>query len=386
MTTVLRLGIIVGVVLSACSLPPVETLPDAGGPAGPSEGTPAGGSGSSGGGGAGGVTGEAGTGSAKPPFGHPSSTETYPKYEGFTLWVAEDFDAPIDLDKDPIWTWSDGGLSEGNVRFAKQGISFADGKMRITADNTKSVAGFSAQMCSLAEVGKVFTKPLVSGEFRSRYNTFRYGRYEARLKAPSPVATDSAIDGNYISTMFVFRTPKFNSWRELDIEVTGDSVSSVTTNLLFANNTSVWSADIADVQSFNAPGLDARADFHTYAIEWLPEKVTWFIDGKQVRLRTQSDGTLPIPEKSAKFIMNLWIFAGGGFGGTEGANNQYPMHSEYDWVRFYRWDGDTQYPCDGMSTACLTADDLTLSANNPCDGIPQTGTVKGAAPCQSQCQ
>ena len=45
----------------------------------------------------------------------------------------EEFNAPLDLDTDPIWTWSDGGLYEGDVRFVKEQISFSDGKMKITA-------------------------------------------------------------------------------------------------------------------------------------------------------------------------------------------------------------------------------------------------------------
>lgn len=38
----------------------------------------------------------------------------------------------MDLDSDPVWTWSDGGLYEGAVRFVKEQISFSGGKMKIT--------------------------------------------------------------------------------------------------------------------------------------------------------------------------------------------------------------------------------------------------------------
>lgn len=44
----------------------------------------------------------------------------------------EEFNAPLDLDSDPVWTWSDGGLYEGAVRFVKEQISFSGGKMKIT--------------------------------------------------------------------------------------------------------------------------------------------------------------------------------------------------------------------------------------------------------------
>ncbi len=73
---------------------------------------------------------------------------------------------------------------------------------------------------------------------------------------------------------------------------------------------------------------------HGYSVcssgfEWLPNKVTWYIDGKVVR--THYGGRPPIPDKSAKIMMNLWIFGPkANFGGKEIYNNRYPMTSEYD--------------------------------------------------------
>merc|ERR1712151_157417 len=61
------------------------------------------------------------------------------------------------------------------------------------------------------------------------------------------------------------------------------------------------------------------------------------------------------------------------------------MHSEYDWFRFYKWDGDKEYPCLAMDESCLTPDDLYLASNNPCDGIEQKGTVGGKKPCKAVC-
>ena len=86
-------------------------------------------------------------------------------------------------------------------------------------------------------------------------------------------------------------------------------------------------------------------------------------------------------------MMNWWIFGDNyGFGGKHGANNRYPMAAEYDWFRFYRWSGETQYPCAGMGSSCLTEDDNYLTGNNPCDGIAQVGTVYGKTPCTASCR
>src|SRR6185436_18704504 len=108
-------------------------------------------------------------------------------------------------------------------------------------------------------------------------------------------------------------------------------------------------------------GFDTQADFHTYAFEWLPTSIKWFIDGKLVRVKTAGSGQnkLPIPELSTKIVMNLWIFPTADLGGGDPALNQYPISGQYDWFRFYKWNQDQNYPC--MNTpACVSADDLKL--------------------------
>merc|ERR1712227_746342 len=127
------------------------------------------------------------------------------------------------------------------------------------------------------------------------------------------------------------------------------------TNVLSADYTSEWTPQIAKTLAIDA-GFNTRQDFHTYAFEWLPSGITWFIDGK--RVRHYAGGSVPVPDLPGKIMMNLWIFGPtADFGGKEIWNNRYPTTAEYDWFRFYQWDGESEYPCAGMGTSCLTADD-----------------------------
>jgi beta-glucanase (GH16 family) len=285
----------------------------------------------------------------------------------------EEFDEPIDLDRDMIWTWSDGGLSEGDVRFVKDQIKFSDGKMMIEVKHNDGKT--PTQSCSHAEVGTVSYKPLLSGEMRTKYNMFRYGRYEASIKAPTPNSHRPDSSGNYISTVFVYRDAKYTHWREIDVEITADDPHSVTSNMLNADHLSGWQPGIQLSTHGHFRDINTRTGFHTYAFEWLPDSIRWFIDGKQTR--EQKQGHLRIPDMSGKIMMNLWIFRGGGFGGGGYHNNQYPMHSEYDWFRFYKWDNEQHYPC-GPDGACLTdKDKKILASNNPCDGIKNEGEFHG---------
>jgi len=314
-------------------------------------------------------------------FGHPSASARYPSHSGFTLMLAEEFDSPMDLDADPIWTWSDGGLSEGQARFVKENIKFEEGKMVIELSSTPPS---HPQPCSHAEVDVIpNNKTATSGEIRTKHNMFRYGRYEVRMKAPAVQPSNPWIDGNFIATMFVFRDAKFKHWREIDVEVLGDASGAVSTNVITGENVRKFRIDMDRSKKYKAP-FNVREDFHTYAFEWLPHRITWFVDGEVIR--EEKTGDLPIPELPGKIIMNLWEFDKRAlFGGKEIWNDRLPMRSEYDWFRFYKWDGDEQYPCAGMGDDCLTKDDKYLSSNNPCDGIPQVGTVFGKAPCTAPC-
>eukprot|EP00929_Paragymnodinium_shiwhaense_P038115 TRINITY_DN201_c0_g1_i2.p1 TRINITY_DN201_c0_g1~~TRINITY_DN201_c0_g1_i2.p1 ORF type:complete len:417 (+),score=114.99 TRINITY_DN201_c0_g1_i2:1-1251(+) len=312
-------------------------------------------------------------------FGHPSSTIQYPQYPGFTLKLAEEFDVPIDVDNDPIWTWSDGGLREGQVRFVKEQIKFSGGKMIIEVSNKRPYPRM--QSCSMASKEHIPYKSLVSGELRSRHNMFRYGRYEVRMKAPEVQPGNTHKNGNFIATMFVYRDANAHHWREIDFELTGDRENSLTTNLLFADGTKNWKAYLQDSRKPNLGHVNIRKDFHTYMFEWTPEGVTWFFDGKVIRKGSR----LQTPEQSSKIMLNTWIFRGGGFGGGAIYNNKYPMRTEYEYFRFYKWNEEQKYPCGDMTTKCLDKDDMYLSANNPCDGVPQEGTIYGQGVCRATC-
>lgn len=332
-----------------------------GGVVGGAGGVPAGGTGGVPAGGTAGVSaGGAPTSCDNLPgvVGHPDCAATYPTYPGFTLALVEEFNAPIDLVNDPIWTYSD-GHPDGPVRFVKEGVGFADGKMTLTMTDSP-VAGSH----SYAEEEDVDTRDFSSGEMRTKYNNYRYGRYEVNFKAPSIHPGDTATNGGYVATMFIFRNPKFTQWREIDLEQIGDSPTVMGTNLINGDNKAAWGAEFADTTgSPHTIAFNAREAFHTYAFEWTSEAVTWYADDVMIRQQV-GPAKLPIPELSAKIMMNLWW---GSFGGN-GANNTWPMVTEYDWFRFYKWDTETTYPCSPVPT-CLPATDLDGAKNNTEDGV-----------------
>ena len=341
------------------------------------EANTAGGSSAGTGGAAGNAGGSGNAGShSGPPFGHPDPTVVHPQYEGFTLWVAEDFTQPLDLNHDPIWTWSDGGFE--THRFRKEALTFEPGKLVVTLSETPQAAS-----CSYANTGIASSRARTSGELRSKHNWFRYGRYEVRLKAPQVKPTDSQINGNYLVSLFTYRQPACQEWREIDLEVTGDAPGHLSTNLITSNHDCNFSSDKEQPTAYDLPNRSFRSEFQTIGFEWLPGAIKFYYLGEGdviVPLRTIAGAK--VPELSSKIMANLWVFNDTfAFGGPMGKNNVYPMRAEYDFIRFYRWDGDKDYPCADMSTACLKTEDLDLTGNNGCDGIGFTGDLSTCGQC-----
>jgi beta-glucanase (GH16 family) len=323
------------------------------------------------------TTGGAGTGATGPGkpdargiYGHPNPATSYPTYAGFTPFLIEEFDNPIDLNNDPFWTWGDGALYEGLTKMTENNISFENGRMVLTIKDEPQGGAYS-----FSAADNVAAKPLSSGELRTIYNNFRYGRYEVRMKAP--------VASNFIHTMFAYRAPAYLLWREIDIEIQAAPTNTFISNIIVAPpGTRVWSGSIEDATTKypypaatggnNAlPVLNTTTDFHTYAFEWLPDSVKWYVDGTLIRTKLNGIGKngLQIPKESTKIIMNLWVFTSKNLGGGDPAANVYPIKAEYDWFRFYKWNSDATYPC--LNTpSCLPADDLKLAKNNPKDPLP----------------
>ena len=379
-----------------------STTGGAGGTTG-TDGGATGGAGGSGGGSTGGMSGSAGAGAsvdsgrggaggapdagARPDvdsgngcegiLGHPTQPcALIPTYPGVKLKLVEDFDSPLDLDTDEIWTYSDGFSDQAQARFIKGAITFANGSAQITMNKPAGGAppGPTYAECTAAAFPAPFNAaaPQTSGELRTKYNNFKYGYYEFRIKPPVNTT------GNFIAAAFTFRTPKWQDWRELDIELQAANKSRVVpTNVIVGENQGGWSPGISDALDVMV-SFDTQADFHTYGFDWEPNVVNFYIDRatNPNPVRVYATGAkLPIPNKSAKIMMNFWLFTSTALGGGDPANNQYPMTMQIDYVRFYKSDQEAFYPCT-PTPACLSdathREDLDYSKNNATDGLPNT--------------
>jgi beta-glucanase (GH16 family) len=189
------------------------------------------------------------------------------------------------------------------------------------------------------------------------------------MAATSSGSNDRRWDAVHFSCHFgfVFRTPKWQDWREVDIEVTERSARFLQTNVLNGDNQTKYNSSFA---SFKESPLAHPIDdgYHVYVLEWLPNTVAFYLDPDRnpvpVR-RLGPNATFPVPDRPGKLMMNLWTF-------NHPQTGKYPMISQIDYVRYYKADlEDGPYPCSD-APACLGPSDLDYSKNNANDGIPPT--------------
>lgn len=130
----------------------------------------------------------------------------------------------------------------------------------------------------------------------SSQGRFLYGRFEATLRATN-------IPG-LVSGFFLHRDlPR----QEIDVEIAGNRPDLMLANVFF--NPGCDGAKF-DYGYRGTPfviklGFDASEAFHTYAIEWAPDEIRWFVDDRLVHRRVLWDPT-PIPDLPMTLHVNTW--------------------------------------------------------------------------------
>lgn len=75
-------------------------------------------------------------------------------------------------------------------------------------------------------------------------------------------------------------------------------------------------------------GLDFSQDFHTFALDWKPDSLTWYIDGVRRAQTTQH-----VPAEPMFMLINLAV--GGSWPGAPDATTHFPAYFDIDYVRVY---------------------------------------------------
>ncbi len=160
----------------------------------------------------------------------------------------------------------------------------------------------------------------VSREYTSaEVNTKRswtFGRFEARIKAAGNQGVLSAF----------WMTPLDKDWPpEIDIvEILGHDPHTA----YFTNH---YNTPVDRLMSSNSHVSrdNFSAGFHTFAVEWEPGIIRWYVDGVKM-----AESVAGVPAEP--FILRLTLPVGSGWEGDPAENSRFPQRMLIDWVRVYR--------------------------------------------------
>lgn len=192
--------------------------------------------------------------------------------------------------------------------YNKDYVTVKDGFLMITAD----------------KVGDTY----YSGKINTRGKAeFRYGTIEIRAKVPEGKGLWPALWmlGSNIAEA---------GWPgagEIDImEYVGRQPDTVHTSL----HTPESHGNTVNTKTTVVPGL-AR-DFHTYGVSWNSERITFFIDSREVYTfspEPKNEDTYPF-KHPFYFLINMAV--GGNFGGPEVDDSIFPQQFIVDYIKVYR--------------------------------------------------
>jgi beta-glucanase (GH16 family) len=129
-------------------------------------------------------------------------------------------------------------------------------------------------------------KPYMSGELRY-LGWFRYGYFVSRFRA--------SRGGGLVAAFFTFADPiSAEGQNEIDMELTGNAMRQI--ELTYHVN-GHHHRDIAQL------GFDTSAGFHTYAFEWRPDSIKWYIDNRLVHTSRADVEGLNRPQQ---IFVSLW--------------------------------------------------------------------------------
>jgi beta-glucanase (GH16 family) len=227
------------------------------------------------------------------------------------------------------WVSADGGCTNtSNAEqqwYSPSNVIESDGTLKLRAQ----------QQTTLAPDGKTYqyTSGMISsGRDTSLLSTppkfqFKYGYMEMRAKLPKGTGLWPAF----------WTLPSSQGWPpEIDaMEGRGDRPSDINVGVYNKDATgktvhgSVWITGLADY----------TADFHTFAVDWEPSYLDYYVDGV---LRIRVTDPTRIPTEPMYVLANLAV--GGNWPGSPDATTPFPSDLEIDWIHVFERKADTTAP------------------------------------------
>ncbi|MFL5729889.1 MAG: family 16 glycosylhydrolase [Cytophagaceae bacterium] len=195
--------------------------------------------------------------------------------------------------------------------------------------NNLVVSGGTLKIIALSEVlgGKNYTSAKIN---TSGKHHFKYGRMEASIKLPK-------TQGLWPAFWMMPQNSVNGGWPqsgEIDImEEQGANPFKDFGTIHYGTDAGAGHKSSGGTTTSSS---DLSAGFHTYAVEWKPDTINWFLDNVNYYTITKtgiSPSYWPFNDDDFFFILNVAV--GGWFGGNADGTSVFPQTMEVDYVRVY---------------------------------------------------
>jgi beta-glucanase (GH16 family) len=217
------------------------------------------------------------------------------------------------------WWDKNGCTNLGNEElqwYMPDNVSLDNGILTLTARPEK-VPGWEGRIfdytSGMVTTGRYYEEDPSEVRFESIY-----GYFEMRAKVPS---------GQGLWPAFWMLPSTRESKPEIDImEILGHRPNMLELHFHYRN---------AEGESRNVGHeidvSDLSKDWHTYGVDWSPEAIVWYLDGKEMWRYEDVD---KIPDEPLYMILNLAV--GGNWPGSPDATTEFPARMQVDYVRAWK--------------------------------------------------
>jgi beta-glucanase (GH16 family) len=297
-----------------------------------------------------------------------------PGPDGWTLAWADEFDGPAGTTPDPAnWAYEIGDTTpDGKNGWGNEELQYytddpdnaatdGAGNLVITLDEAEAGQECYYGPCQF-ESARLITQNKAE---------FAYGRIESRLQVPT------GGDGLWPAFWSLGTDITDNPWPgagEIDVM---EYVSRIPNEIFGTIHGPGYNGggSFSGIYDF---GERVDTEFHTFAVEWQPNLITWYVDDIPYHQAEPSDVPGPwVFDKPFFLLLNFAI--GGNFGGSVDPSNIYPQEYLIDYVRVYqgpdtaeRFEATFTDTAPGWRQVSIPMTDFARSEEQP-DGAPDDG-------------
>ena len=240
-------------------------------------------------------------------------TPVDPAPSGWKLAWADEFDGTA-VDSAKWNVRNNTSLSYDLAYLTKNNVAVHDGSLFITAKR-QTLGGRDYTSGYLDTIGKM-----------SR----TYGRFEVRAKLPT-------ADGSSAGLWPAFwLRPDDGGIGEIDIMEavgpTGIYKADMSSQTIWYDYNKTYPKE---VHVDHMPAPQVTAGWHTYAVEWTPTSMTWYVDSRVVYTRSTATTSWFKEAFSRNFNIRLNLQVGGSWPGSPTASTDFSQSYQVDYVRVY---------------------------------------------------